>query len=324
MRELLSNYFAIQVNQPITIRGLTGYKNNEYSYFIIQTDNNKAIHMEQIVLSYYLYEIGFQHVALPIQNREGEWLTSYNNKTYMVVQVASTLNRNVIDHGTQLARFHQAAMSYPYEPTTISSYGQWKNLWIEKLTHFETQIQVKAKEKTNHCYRFIMDALPYVVGISENAIQYMQESEEEQRFDLGDQATITFFRYDSNVIHPIIWPNDLVYDHSVRDLAEHIRNQLLEHGDHAIDNIMRFIKDYQNIRLLSPFSWRLLFARLLFPVHLFDQIGAYTLNEEDKHVELNLKNTFSKQRFYEQNLRQLFEQTERNNNNLHLPMLHWL
>src|SRR5699024_2456921 len=86
----------------------------------------------------------------------------------------------------------------------------------------------EAKSKTNsNYYRLLMDILPYIIGISENAIQYMQETTEDGRYHEGDQGTIAFQRYHHNLLEPIIWPHDLVYDHPTRDIAEFIRATLL-------------------------------------------------------------------------------------------------
>lgn len=113
-----------------------------------------------------------------------------------------------------------------------------------------------------------MDFMPYLSGISENAIQYMQESEYESRFHETDQGTITFRRYHGQFSRHHLWLTDFAYDHPARDLAEFIRNQLLQTED-PMDGIQAFLEDYQQVRPLSVFSWRLLYARLLFPIHFF-------------------------------------------------------
>lgn len=324
MKSLLANYYSLQVNESITMNGNSGYKNNEYSYFIIRAHNNKAIQMEQIVLAHYLYEVGYQQVALPIQNKEGEWVTPYSDNHYIVVQVKSMMNSSVNKLGVSLAQFHDLTTAYPYEPESISSYGQWKGLWIDKLTQMETNIEATAKERSSNYFRMMMDLLPYLIGISENAIQYMQETEQEQRFDLGDQATITFFRFDKNTIDSVIWPSEIFYDHPVRDIAEYIRKVLLNNDDKVVDQAMSFIDDYQEVRLLSPFSFRLLYARLLFPVHIFDPIATHFIKDDKENNKLGIENVIINQPIYEQNLRRLFDEIERNNNHLHIPMLHWL
>src|SRR5699024_2140553 len=92
---------------------------------------------------------------------------------------------------------------------------------------FESYIHQEAKKHPHAYYQYVMDILPYIIGISENAIQYIAESEIDTRFHDADQGTITFQRYQGNLNAPIIWASDLVYDHPTRDLAEYIRFKYL-------------------------------------------------------------------------------------------------
>src|SRR5699024_11678491 len=71
----------------------------------------------------------------------------------------------------------------------------------------------------------------------------------------GDRGTIAFRRYTNHLIEPVIWFNDLVYDHPARDLAEFIRNRFL-HVDEGEEEIALFLEDYQTEMPISVFGWR--------------------------------------------------------------------
>src|SRR5690625_2297393 len=103
-----------------------------------------------------------------------------------------------------------------------------------------------------------MDILPYIIGICENAIQYVNECNQESRYDQSDQGTITFQRYHDQLQRSIMWHTDLVYDHVARDLAEFIRYKLLYYEEQAFNDIYVFLITYQLIYHLSLFSLRLL------------------------------------------------------------------
>src|SRR5699024_5628412 len=98
-------------------------------------------------------------------------------------------------------------------------YGKWKQLWIDKLTSIEHSVFDEAQKYLNSYYDAVIDSLPYIIGISENAIQYLNETYYESNFDESDQGTITFLRYTDHLLQPIIWVNDLSYDHPTRDIA---------------------------------------------------------------------------------------------------------
>lgn len=323
MRDLLNTFYAIQISEEILIEDRVAFKSGNNIYFITLATNNKAIHMEQSFLAHYLVKKGYAHTAHPVPNHYGEWITNYRDENYLVLKVIQLQENIPSEHGKILAQFHQKNRAYAYEPQHISSYGQWKNLWIDKLTSFEKKIIEEAENHKNNYYRLLMDVLPYIIGISENAIQYVQETNYENRYDQTDQGTITFQRYDDHLQRPIIWHTDLVYDHIARDLAEFIRHQLIQDGEQAFNDISIFLKSYQLIHPLSIFSWRLLYARLIYPVHLFDLIEeGFVEKNFEKHFQ-QLQQITEKQTDYEHCLDYFFQRIGLDQDQMQIPVLNW-
>lgn len=323
MRDLLNRYYAIPIKQDIALDGRNGFTDGEYVYFTISADNKEAIYMEQATLAYYLVENGFEQTAFPIQNQQEQWITYDEGTYFLVVKARQVQTERLQSHGKSLASFHQANVGYPYEPQYISSYGQWKQLWIDKLTFYEERIIAEAKENSNESFRLLMDSLPYIIGISENAIQYIQESERESKFNEGDQGTITFQRYRDDMLKSVIWMDDLVYDHPIRDVAEFIRLSMTQKNPMELEEVWLFLKDYDSIRPLSNFSWRLLYARLLFPANLFDFIESGLIaNDMDRKCK-EMTEVLEKQSIYEENIRSLFLKI-RDHFAGDIPVLQWL
>lgn len=324
MNDLLSAFYQIDVVDRKVVDGRQGFLDDKYVYFITSADDKEAIHMEQATLAYHIVETGFEQVALPIPNINGQWITEHEGKRYMVLRYAFTPREVTSSHGQLLANFHRVNQSYQFDPPNVSSYGRWKALWIEKLTLFEQYISEQAKNDTSY-FRLLMDLLPYLIGISENAIQYMQESERETRFNDSDQGTITFGRYDHQLLKPIIWVDDLVYDHPARDISECIRKKLLQDDSHrGVDESVHFMKEYESVHSLSMLSWRLLYARLVFPIHLFDSIERAFITEDFDLHHRELIRLVDKQTMYEQQLTQFFKDTELLRDGFQLPMIEWL
>ncbi|HLR75584.1 MAG TPA: hypothetical protein VK077_09935 [Virgibacillus sp.] len=323
MDTFLKTFYHININETIHMDGHTGYQSDDSIYFIISALNKEAIHMEQAALAYYLVENGFTQTAFPIPNIYGNWLTKQNNMHYLVVQVLMISDNLQLSHGKLLAHFHQKNVSYTYEPQYISSYGKWRQLWIDKLTTIEQTVFDEANKYLNDYYDVVIDSLPYVIGVSENAIQYLNEVDHDVDYDESDQGTVTFLRYNDQLLQSIIWVNDLAYDHPTRDIAEYIRHKLL-HAEGGVESIQRFIFEYESIRSLSLFSWHLLYARLLYPIHLLDTLEKGFLNTPSYNHSSMFIELINKQPIYEERLHELFTSFERDDKNKRIPMVQWL
>lgn len=324
MKDFLKVNYGIQVHHKVKYQSFEGYQDDHHLYFIIPTKNKETIYMEQAALSYFLLENGYHQVATPVPSLAGKWFHMMENIPMMVVKIDEVKKQHQASHGTDLANFHQIGTAYQYEPEQISSYGKWKDLWINKLTAFEHKINEEASKHKNNYYRLVMDMLPYLIGISENAIQYMQESESERRYHIYDQGTVTFRRYHENVQKPIIWFQDFVYDHPMRDLSEYIRHQLLSDDDQGLEISKQFVAEYESVRLLSIFSWRLLYARLIFPTHIYDCLEDAFLYQDFNQSYHQLNQILHKQEKYEKRLASLFEVLDVDYKKFQIPMLYWL
>lgn len=323
MHHILESDYGIHVKEKAILFNKEAYLDDNYVYFIMSCQDEEMIYMEQAALAYFLYRRDYQMLAHPIRNNQSAWFIAKDEKQLMVMRVEHHSEQAAMSHGHKLATFHQIGSTYEFEPTQISSYGQWKNFWVEKLTLFETHFEKKAAEESDAYYRLVMDILPYIIGISENAIQYISESETDSRYNNVDQGSITFQRYYNNLCEPIIWFHDLSYDHPTRDLAEYIRYQYLLNEQGSSSDITTFLENYQQIRPLSAFSWRQLYGRLIYPIHFFDCFEKGLVHGENaNYAELN--NLVRAQTNYEGKLRSLFNVIEDNYSPLEIPTLTWL
>lgn len=321
MEEILNNFYHIY-GKKVMIDGKQGYQDREYIYIIISTHNNKAIHREQATVAYHLQAHGYPQTAVIIPNQRNEWLTKKKGKTFIVLKVQPMQEKPLQPHAEALARFHQSNMAYPYEPRQLSNYGQWKDLWIDKLTFYEDYIIKESEEHKNAFFRLLRDVLPYMIGLSENAIQYVQESDRERDFDVNDQGTIAFFRYERQLKRKVIWMNDLLFDHRVRDVAEFIREQMLTND--SLASTIDFLDEYETSMPLSAFSRRLLYARLLFPIHFYDFLDDVFTAESYERNTATLEKLLVKQERYEQRFKRLFNHLLKEREQKQIPLIEWL
>ncbi len=307
-----------------TVNGVPGYTNGYDFYFITPMENIEEIYFEQKIVSDFIASNNIGNIASPIANQSQQLSTRYEQQDYVVMHTQLKKQQEIRTHPEALAYFHHIGSAYPYDPPHISSYGQWRTLWENKIDVFEKYYQQQYQERPVSRYqRLLIDTFPYIIGLSENAIQYLQESEQDWRFHEYDRACITFARYTDQIQQSVIWSNQFVYDHPTRDIAEVVRGYLLEEGGQGISKASKFLAEYDRVRSLSIFSWRLLYARLLYPVHLFDFIenGMVSKNHEllynDYHVLLE------RQAAYENQLKIFYKEVNIDAVAASIPQLDW-
>jgi len=323
VRHILHNDYEIQITGERFQNGHHYYYNDDYHYVTMSTDNKKVIYMEQFALAHFLVDQGFYQTTLPIPNIYGEWFFKYKGQQYVVLKIIQFQTSARQAHGQTLAYFHKLNRSYPYEPKHVSSYGGWYDLWIDKLTMYERHIQDQETVRSHPFYQLLHDVFPYIIGVSENAVQTVRETDNSSQFNESDQGTITFQRYDRHVLNPTIILNDLAYDHLTRDLAEYIRSIFLQGEKDAVKEGKRFLQDYQSVQSLSHFSWRSLYARLVYPIHFFDLI-AHSFNTKDLDGCYNkLQTLIDGQPQYEERVQSLYEFINSDYKLGRLPELQW-
>lgn len=321
---MLHNKYGIQIIGEHLQNEHVYFHDAHHHYVTMRTDNKKDIYLEQAALAHYLIENGFYQTTQPIVNTSGDWFTEHQGERILVLRIIQFQREERPEHGKQLAHFHQLNKSYPYEPEHLSSYGAWRELWIDKLTVFEQQIEKMGTENNHPFYKQLRDILPYVVGISENAIQYVHETGLKAHFNESDQGTVTFQRYQKQLMEPTISLSDLAYDHLTRDLAEYIRGVFLERENDSLDIVKRFLSDYESVQTLSAFGWRLLYARLAYPIHFFDVIakGFNPENLDTAHQKLWI--LIKAQPIYEKKLKHLYDFIGSDYKIAELPKIQWL
>ncbi len=200
------------------------------------------------------------------------------------------LERHATPLGSELSLFHKRGAFFPEEIDKLSRIGEWKSLWEKRLDQLERFWQSQVMNHPSDVFdQLFIESFPYYLGIAENAIQYVVDTEIDDTPQLSDSATICQERFT-----PLLWqqtnrlkiPIDWVYDHPTRDIAEWMRSIITEKKKDSERLIVQFISEYERNYSLSSFGWRLLFARLLFPLQYFETVESYyqTDNEEYKSV----------------------------------------
>ncbi|GAB2544112.1 protein kinase family protein [Gracilibacillus alcaliphilus] len=306
--------------KQVTQQPYTTYQDQSAYYFIIPGTMSEQAAVEMYSIASHYHQYGWTNVACPIQNIHNQWITSVGKDKYILCVASKGSERQ--DEAQMLARFQQTGFTYPYQPSEINNYGQWKQLWANKVDQYELLYQQLYQQRpTNSMIREFVNFFPYIVGIAENAIQYMNSVEQERQFSEQDQPTITFGRYHGEVTADFIYCNHFIYDHSVRDLAEKLRPFLLEQEGLQDPECYSFLRSYLGEMPLSPFGWKLLYARLIFPIHLFDWVDQI---RQSPQSATPIKQMIEYQKNYQRHLKTFFYQLGIDERELNSIQLDWI
>ncbi|MBD1380823.1 spore coat putative kinase YutH [Metabacillus arenae] len=281
-------------------------------------------------MSQYLYEKADPYVAQFMVARNGSIFMEHDNQKYVVFKCANNNEGRSLSKGRELARFHQKGRSFPYEVIKTNRIGQWKQLWEKRLDQLENFWRGKVQaHPLDHFEKLFIESFPYYVGLAENSIQYLVDTELDDEPQPIDSATICHHRFTGNVWRQdqlIKLPIDWVFDHASRDIAEYMRDQFFNQQTQFRDSVFLFAEEYDRTTPLSAFSWRLMFSRLLLPVHYFECIENYYLSPETEnpYYERKLKDLLSRSSEYEEFLAEFHQMLSMRTKKIYLPNIEWL
>lgn len=244
--------------------------------------------LEQIAL--HFKNVGDNRAFQFLKTEAGESVVKWEGSQYCVLVKEMNAERTMQKPGRKLAKFHHRGRLVSFELKKVKQIGQWRSFWETRLTQMEQVWNEKLLlEPENEFERMFLESFPYYMGLAENGIQYLTDTELDDQPLPNDSGTVCHHRFTE-----ASWggrydyknPFDWVFDHCARDLAEWTRERYFHNIKTYEPETTRFFRDYQSFSPLSSFSWRLLYARLLFPLHYFDCIEEYytTSSEQQRHI----------------------------------------
>ncbi|MFC3886694.1 spore coat putative kinase YutH [Bacillus songklensis] len=331
MIKTIYDHYGVKPAELIDVYHYKGFQYRNVLYIIMDVGYLEPEEMYEFhQMSQFLIAQGERQVASFMINKSGNIITEEDGKKIAVFRVPYQHRTPVVSYGGELAAFHQRGKLLPYPMEKSNRIGQWKALWEKRLEQIEKFWGMKVQEHPNDVTdkRFI-ESFPYYLGLTENAIQYLADTEIDDLPRAFDTATICHHRFTSVTWqHPFFFklPTDWVFDHPSRDLAEYIRHQYFESSVWEERRLYTFLSEYEKIAPLSSFAWRLLYARLLFPVHYFESIEGYysTRNEEEKQkYARKIEKTITESVEYEQFLSNLYRSVGISTQRHHIPEIEW-
>ncbi len=303
------NLYGIKVEEILSENSFRagGYK-FQLAYPYDQTEEDL---FERMQMANHLHAKGEKGVLIPLQSKEGKFLNPDDGRQLLILGMATSIDQSNPSQGRELAGFHYRGRDVAYRFTKLNRLGQWKSLWEKRTDQLERFWQSKLLvQPQNEFEKLFIDCFPYYLGLMENAIQYLVDSELETADQGQEAATICYERFNEESFHNGKNALDWLLDHPSRDLAEWVRGEYFQKPNTYHYFVRDFMQDYMQALPMSPGGVRLLYARLLFPVQFFEIVESYYTTEsegEKKLYEDQLGADFDNSHYYERFLKNFFE-----------------
>ena len=187
----------------------------------------------------------------------------------------------------------------------------WVKLWEDKMDYFEYQMSQIGKR-----YPLINESFSYFLGMSENAIAYVQNTfREMQTSDM--KLVVSHKRVTAkDTLLDFYNPITYVFDYESRDLSEYIKSHFFV----SARDLWPELNAYFYSNRISVFGLRLLYGRLLYPSYYFD---LYEKIVGGQLEEKELLSVLEKREEYEEFLHDFYDYVQ---SYLHvvLPEVEWI
>ncbi|WP_027410076.1 spore coat putative kinase YutH [Anoxybacteroides tepidamans] len=331
MHDLIEREYGLKVERMEQLSRYYTFISRNERYIIVPAWNRTEAEMNELQqMGAYLAAKGDLSVASFVQTKKGTWIAvDQGGQHFTILRIYPHLYRRTIPIGKELAKLHERGRLFPARVFHSKRIGLWKELWGQRVDQMDSfwKEKLKMKRETEFEQLFV-ESFPYYAGLAENAIQYVVDTElDEQPYGV-DAATICHERLSRTLWAEgteIKLPTDWVYDHCARDLAEWVRSIYLKDG-WLEEPINHFFREYERVTPLSAFAWRLVYARLLFPIHYFECIEGYystKIEEEKRSYEQRLKVMLENTHDYERFLASFYDQFGLSRR-FRLPRVKWL
>ncbi|HHW37827.1 MAG TPA: spore coat protein YutH [Bacillales bacterium] len=327
-RDLYEQY-RLNNSQLIKYRNFQAFYEQGSLYVIVpipQIEREELLELKQ--MSDYLQFQKEDRMAHFVPTVTQELIGYINGESIALFKLPNINRGRRFSDGEDLARFHNMGRYYPYPPQTATRLGLWKTMWENRLDQLEEWWGQRIQGlPENHFEKLFFETFPYYLGISENAIQYVADCMWEDTRREAQLGTICYVKYKPQTdSETVIFPTDLIFDHSTRDLAEWIRTKYVNGAD--MQEISSFLNQYERIMPLSTVSCRLLFGRLLFPLSYFEAVEGYystALEKRKLRYEKQLFRVLEQAESYERFLSTFSKKFgEVSSRNLQIPEIEWL
>lgn len=293
MKETINYYYNLNPNRINKIFDYYYfYINNELYYFVIY---NRKIEDKNDIYDFNRKMINNNILVNEIINNKDNSIVTYVNKIpYILMKIYVNINKNIT-----LAEISYLSNSKILYSNNLMR-SNWALLWIRKIDYLEYH-----HEHNYQKYPLLSSSFDYFIGLSENAISYLNNTIKNMSPDDSDIGVISHDIINiDDTIYSLYNPLNIIIDHKSRDLAEYIKNSFFN------DNFSIFeeLDEYFKYNYFSFYGINLLVARILYPSFYFDK---YDEIVNEKIQESSILKITSRTDEYEKYLQDIFSYLKR-------------
>ncbi|MCM3618964.1 spore coat protein YutH [Sutcliffiella horikoshii] len=333
MKQNIYEHFDLRVERKQRVRQFDAFWANRVLYIMVPVGHLEEEEIDELqkISDYMIRTHQDIYVSSFVKNKSDSYITDIEGKKIALFRMPYNNNSHQLFVGKELATFHYHARSFPSKVTAINRIGQWKDLWVKRIDQMESFYREKVRSNPVDVFdtQFV-ESFPYYLGLTENAIQYLVDTELDDSPMINDAATLCHHRFTDLTWQQNQWmklPTDWIFDHASRDLSEWIRAECRKGSDMNPGKIQTFLQDYEKVSPLSSFSWRLLYARLVFPVHYLECVEDYYTSgpvADKKWHEDRMRGVLRSSSYYEQLLGNFYDLAGVPAKTYGIPILDWV
>lgn len=256
MKESINYYYNLSIAEVEEWETVYRFKLNDSYFYFVPLKRLDTELDDLIKVSVELKRRGIE-VHEMIANKFGNLITNVYNQNYIMLKPVGDIYE-VYELKDILKMNERLILT-----TTKSNLyrNSWAKLWSDKLDYFEYQVHELGKDK-----EIILDSFSYYLGMAENAISYVVNTESKYTLASGDRIVLSHRRinypnYKLNFCNPL----SFIFDLEVRDIASFIKSAFVQEG-----NPLFYLEQVLKLKKFSIYSLQMLFARLVYPTYYFD------------------------------------------------------
>ena len=256
MKEIINYYYNLDLIDITEYNNYSTFRYNGDEFYFVFFNRTEEELKDILDLSYELKMKGIRvHDIIP--NIYNNPLTKVGENYYLLLK----LNANK-DEKINFIEMCEFLSKVKLNQKNSKLYrNNWGELWSKKVDYFEEQISAIGKDK-----KIVLDSFSYFIGLAENAICYVNKINKVMNLGENDAITLSHRRiFYPNINLNYLNPLSFIFDLEVRDVAGYLKVEFYNGDDALLD-----LKTYLKIKKLTPYSYHMLYARLLYPSSYFD------------------------------------------------------
>ena len=248
MKNTIEYYYDLMVEQLYIENDVYHFQINKEDYYFLPFlyDEKQINNVLEYITFFKKKNINCHDIIINIKN---SFLTKIDEVNYVLMKV--------YDKDRKYTLFDMLELNRKIDLSFDNYSNNWAMLWSKKVDYIENQIsEIKIDQIINY-------SIDYYIGLAENAIYYVNMIENNYE---KDKPVLCHKRvYYPNIQLNYLNPLSFIADLEVRDIAEYLKSMFW-----AGDDVCGELQAYLKAKKLTPYSYNMLFVRLLYPSYYFD------------------------------------------------------